>query len=155
VEGCADPNAYNYDPLVNLPDNSTCLYDAGCYSGPGIPYWLNDPCYAWVIDIDSYCCTENWDNTCQSMYNYCVDGWPVGVSELSGSDIIVYPNPTKDIFIIETRLNIKVELYNMIGEIIKLDNSKRIDLSNHPNGIYNLVIKYDQIVINKKVIKTK
>ena len=153
IEGCADPNAYNYDPLVNLPDNSTCLYDAGCYGGPGEPYWLNDPCYAWVIDIDSYCCTEVWDETCQSMYNYCEDGWPVNIDELSGSDIAVYPNPTANTFTIETRLNVDVELYNMIGEIINIDNIKRIDLSDYPNGMYNLIITYDKIRITKKIIK--
>ena len=153
IEGCADPNAFNYDPLVNLPNNTTCLYDAGCYGGPGEPYWLNDPCYAWVIDIDGYCCTEGWDNTCQSMYNYCLDGWPVNIDELSGSDIIVYPNPTANTFTIETRLDINVELYNIIGELIQIDNIKRIDLSDYPDGIYNLIITYDKIRITKKVIK--
>lgn len=153
IEGCADPNAYNYDPLVNLPDNTTCLYDAGCYSGPGEPYWLNDPCYAWVIDVDSYCCTEVWDETCQAMYNYCEDGWPVNLDELSGSDIVVYPNPTANTFTIETRLDVDVELYNMIGELIKVDNIKRIDISDYPNGMYNLIITYDKIRITKKIIK--
>ena len=153
IEGCADPNAYNYDPLVNLPDNTTCLYDAGCYGGPGEPYWLNDPCYAWVIDIDGYCCTEGWDNTCQSMYNYCEEGWPVNIDELSGSDIIVYPNPTANTFTIETRLDVDVELYNIVGELIKIDDIKRIDISDYPNGIYNLIITYDKIRITKKVIK--
>ena len=155
VEGCADPNAFNYDPLVNLPDNDICLYDAGCVGGPGEPFWLNDECYAWVINVDDYCCNNQWDSTCQSMYEYCAYGWPVGINELTGSDIVVYPNPTKDIFTIETRLNIKVELYNMMGKIIRLDDSRRVDLSNYPDGIYNLIIKYDKIVINKKVIKIK
>ena len=153
IEGCADPNAYNYDPLVNLPDNSTCLYDAGCYGGPGEPYWLNDPCYAWVIDVDSYCCTSIWDETCQAMYNYCEDGWPVDLDELSGSDIVVYPNPTANTFTIETRLDVDVELYNMIGELIETDDIKRIDLSDKPDGVYNLIITYDKIRITKKIIK--
>jgi hypothetical protein len=38
--------------------------NAGCYGGPGIPYWLNDGCYAWVIDVDDYCCTTDWDASC-------------------------------------------------------------------------------------------
>ena len=153
IEGCADPNAYNYDPLVNLPDNTMCLYDAGCYGGPGEPYWLNDQCYAWVIDIDNYCCTEIWDETCQSMYNYCENGWPVNIDELSGSDIVVYPNPTANTFTINTRLDINVELYNLVGEVINIDDIKRIDLSDYPNGMYNLIITYDKIRITKKIIK--
>ena len=56
-------------------------------------------------------------------------------------------------FDIETRLNIDVELYNMIGEIIEVDNIKRIDLSGYPDGVYNLIITYDKIRITKKIIK--
>ena len=153
IEGCADPNAWNYDPLVNLPDNTTCLYDAGCIGAPGDPYWLNDPCYAWVIDIDNYCCDTSWDDTCQSMYNYCEEGWPVSIDELSGSDIVVYPNPTANTFTIETRLDVDVELYNIVGELIHIDNIKRIDISDYPDGVYNLIITYDKIRITKKIIK--
>ena len=75
------------------------------------------------------------------------------IDELSGSDIIVYPNPTVNTFTIETRLDVDVELYNMIGEIIKIDNIKRVDLSDYPNGMYNLIITYDKIRITKKIIK--
>ena len=75
VEGCMDQDAYNYNDLANIPNNSTCLYDAECITGPGNPYWLNDPCYAWVIDVDEYCCENEWDNTCQLTYNYCEGTW--------------------------------------------------------------------------------
>ena len=153
IEGCADPNAYNYDPLVNLPDNTVCLYDAGCVGGPGEPYWLNDPCYAWVIEVDDYCCDIEWDSVCDSMYDYCGDGWPVNARRFLDNDIVVYPNPTKDILNIETRLDIEVELYNMIGSAIVISDIKKIDLSDYPDGIYNLIIRYDKIVINKKIIK--
>ena len=59
VEGCLDQDAYNYDELANT--EGECLYDAGCYGGPGVPYWLNDTCYAWVIMVDPYCCTTDRD----------------------------------------------------------------------------------------------
>jgi len=74
VEGCMDQTAYNYDALANVLDSS-CLYDAGCITGPGIPYWLNDPCYAWVIDVDEYCCENEWDTICQATYDYCEGTW--------------------------------------------------------------------------------
>ena len=76
VEGCMDLNAYNYFIEANVSDNS-CLYDASCITGPGLPYWLNDPCYAWVISVDNYCCDNEWDEICQLTYNYC-DGTYVG-----------------------------------------------------------------------------
>ena len=76
IEGCMDLNAYNYLIEANVSDNN-CLYDAGCITGPGLPYWLNDPCYAWVISVDDYCCDNEWDTICQLTYDYC-DGTYVG-----------------------------------------------------------------------------
>ena len=70
VKGCMDLNAYNYLAEANVSDNS-CNYDAGCITGPGNPYWLNDPCYAWVISVDDYCCDNAWDDICQLTYDYC------------------------------------------------------------------------------------
>ena len=75
VQGCMDLNAYNYNELANINDSLSCLYDAGCITGPGVPYWLNDPCYAWVLEVDDYCCENEWDTICQATYNHCVDGW--------------------------------------------------------------------------------
>jgi len=76
IEGCMDLNAYNYSIEANVSDNN-CLYTAGCITGPGLPYWLNDPCYAWVISVDDYCCDNEWDDICQATYNYC-DGTYIG-----------------------------------------------------------------------------
>jgi len=70
VKGCMDLDAYNYIAEANVSDNN-CLYDANCISGPGFPYWLNDPCYAWVISVDDYCCDNVWDTICQLTYDHC------------------------------------------------------------------------------------
>ena len=153
ITGCTDVGAYNYDPTANVSDPSLCLYDAGCYGGPGIPYWLNDPCYAWVIDIDSYCCDSNWDSSCQEMYDYCEQGWPTSVDEFSSNTIIVYPNPSSDIFIIETRLDVEVEVYDLKGRKIIKEKSKRINLAGYPSGVYNMTIIHDKMRFNKRVIK--
>ena len=75
VMGCMDPNAYNYESIANVNDSISCLYDANCFTGPGIPYWLNDPCYAWVISVDDYCCENEWDTICQATYDYCDGTW--------------------------------------------------------------------------------
>jgi len=76
IEGCMDPNAYNYSDSANV-NNNDCLFDAGCITGPGNPFWLNDLCYAWVISVDDYCCGNAWDDICQLTYNYC-DGTYIG-----------------------------------------------------------------------------
>ena len=75
VEGCMDQSAWNYDVLANVHDTASCLYDAGCVTGPGNPYWLNDPCYEWVILVDEYCCENEWDTICQATYNHCEGTW--------------------------------------------------------------------------------
>jgi len=75
VMGCMDQAAYNYNGNANVDDPVSCLYSAGCITGDSIPYWLNDPCYAWVIDIDEYCCENEWDTVCQATYNYCEGTW--------------------------------------------------------------------------------
>ena len=75
VMGCMDPNAYNYEPIANVNDTLSCLYDAGCITGAGFPYWLNDECYAWVIEVDPYCCENEWDTICQATYDYCAGTW--------------------------------------------------------------------------------
>ena len=154
VIGCTDVSAYNYNPLANVSDSTDCLYDAGCYGGAGIPYWLNDGCYAWVIDVDDYCCTTDWDASCQSMYDYCQLGWPTGIEDISSLGIVMYPNPTKDIITIETRLQIKIEVYDIMGKLlIEEENTKHLDLSNLSNGMYNISILYKGIRYSKKVIK--
>ncbi len=75
VVGCMDSEAYNYEPTANVSDTISCLYAANCITGPGNPYWLNDPCYAWVIDIDEYCCDNEWDTICQATYRYSEGTW--------------------------------------------------------------------------------
>ena len=75
VVGCLDPEAYNYESTANVNDSLSCLYNANCITGAGNPYWLNDPCYAWVISVDDYCCENQWDTICQATYDYCGGTW--------------------------------------------------------------------------------
>jgi len=156
VIGCTDVSAWNYDPLANVSDSTSCLYNAGCYGGPGIPYWLNDGCYAWVIDVDDYCCTNSWDASCQSMYDYCQLGWPVGIDDISALGIVVYPNPTNNILNIETRLDVRVDLYDMMGRTILSEagsNTIRLSLEGVSPGTYNMVITHKENRYSKRIIK--
>ena len=75
VVGCMDPNAYNYESIANVNDSISCLYSANCITGAGYPYWLNDPCYAWVLSVDDFCCNNEWDTICQATYDYCDGTW--------------------------------------------------------------------------------
>ena len=75
IPGCMDQSAYNYNISANVHDSLSCLFTAPCATGPGNPYWLNDPCYAWVISVDDYCCENEWDTICQATYDYCDGTW--------------------------------------------------------------------------------
>ena len=158
ILGCTDPNAYNYDPLANTPDSTACLYDAGCITGPGNPYWLNDQCYAWVISIDPYCCSVDWDASCQNTYDYCDQNsnW-VGIENLiSDGGVAIYPNPTSgELNIVSSKFkNVFVSMYSTSGQIIINETSDSIiDISHLNNGIYFIKVKVGELTYIRKVIK--
>ena len=123
VEGCMDPSAYNYSGLVNYSDSASCLYSANCITGDSIPYWLNDPCYAWVIEVDEYCCNNEWDDICQLTYDHC-----------SGS----YTGPLLSRAQKEKKL---ISVTDLLGRPTKETNNKL------------LFYIYDDGSVNRKIIK--
>jgi hypothetical protein len=149
VVDCMDPVAYNYNPLANVAA-SNCLYAADCITGPGEPYWLNDMCYAWVIQADPYCCDEGWDATCQETYNYCES---TGIEAiLAGDDLVIYPNPVGDILNINQ--NVDLEVFDSTGRMIVSEmNTNAIDASLWAPGMYTVCIAFNNRMIIKKVIK--
>ena len=73
---------------------------------------------------------------------------------MAGSGTIInYPNPSEDIFNIESRLDVEVEVYDLMGKRLIKEKSKRIDMSGYPTGVYNFTIIYDKMRWNKRVIK--
>ena len=149
VIDCMDPVAYNYNPEANEAA-SNCLYAADCVTGPGQPYWLNDMCYAWVIQADPYCCDEAWDATCQQTYNYCET---TGIeSILAGDDLVVYPNPVGDVLNINQ--NVDIDVIDSNGRILlSKTNTNAIDASLWPPGMYMVRIVWNGRVVVKRVIK--
>ena len=151
VLGCMDQSAYNYDATANVNDSLSCLYNAGCITGAGNPYWLNDPCYAWVIDVDNYCCENEWDDICQSMYNYCENTWTGPVLTREGT-LVIYPNPTSSLININKSVN--AVIYNNLGDVvISKNNTSVLDVSKISPGAYILRIEYKEKIIYKKIIK--
>lgn len=79
-----------------------------------------------------------------------------GLSEISNSNILIYPNPTKGIIYLENNLNKKIqsiEIVTINGQIIKsedvsnLQEQNKIDISNFKCGVYFLTIKFDNNTI--------
>ena len=149
-----DPDAFNYNELANTPSEDLCLYDAGCITGPGVPYWYNDGCYAWIIDIDPYCCEVAWDQTCIELYSYCEQGWPQGVYDIHHV-YNVYPNPTNSVLNIQAPSEAVTSVYSAFGQIVVgRTTDKVIDKSEHANRVYQIVIQHNGRIIIKKIIKS-
>lgn len=154
ISGCTDQNAWNYN--INATDDSgDCLYDAGCIGEPGEPYWLNDGCYAWVIDVSPSCCNSEWSGGCQELYDFCSENNPtVGIDDYGDNEIIVFPNPTTDVLNIVSNLRINALLYNSTGQcVINQSNINQIDMSHLESGIYNLILIYNDLQFTKKIVK--
>jgi hypothetical protein len=133
-----------------VPDSS-CEYSAGCNVGD--IYTLPNECFGWVIEIDNYCCDVEWDNTCVELYQYCQDGWsgPTDITEFR-NDLITYPNPTSDYIYVNKEVDL--EVYNILGElVISKNKTNLLNMSNLTKGLYTVVIKYNNIEINKRIIK--
>ena len=74
--------------------------------------------------------------------------------------VTTYPNPTKGEFIIAIPMNsekIKVGIYNVFGQLIKMDDyvvnngEVLMSLSNYPNGIYMVKLYVDEPIIVKLI----
>ena len=63
------------------------------------------------------------------------------------SKISVYPNPSRDVFSINSDARGSIVIYDVMGKIIKTKNLDlgitKLDLSNYPNGIYLMKVIND------------
>lgn len=153
IVGCTDVNAYNYDILAT--EDEGCLYDSGCIGDPGDPYWLNDACYAYVISLVESCCNQGWDSSCQEVYDWCAENEiVVGVDNYQDDQIIIFPNPTTGIINIASKLQLKVDIYNSIGQnIFNGFNINQVNMERFETGIYTLVLTYNDLQFTKKIAK--
>ena len=153
IVGCTDINAFNYDEEANTPDNESCLYDAGCVGEPGDPYWANDECYMWVIDVDPYCCESEWDDTCVNLYTYCEEGTATYIPYFE-SEVKVFPNPVARTLTVRSSNPVTIEVYNSLGAlVVPQTTDSQIDMSAMPVGMYQVVIRHDGRSIVKNISK--
>ncbi len=80
----------------------------------------------------------------------------MGVEEtLITENISYFPNPTNSMLFIESNETpVKVSIYNILGkEVISTKNSKKIDVSALPSGVYIIKISDGVRQTNRKFIK--
>ena len=150
VEGCMDLDAYNFEPLANVPDNDNCLYDAGCVTGPGNPYWLNDQCYAWVISVDPYCCESDWDGVCVELYEYC--GQTVSSVDLMVESMLhIFPNPTSGVVNIQAPVGTIIKIFDAVGKEVMTTSKNRVELP--ASGVYTIVANYRGRIKIERIVR--
>ena len=164
---------YTYDENNNLLTQLEEEWQSGV--------WVNDRQYSWTYDVNDNCtlveATDNnylpiYYNNMQSNqgFNSCYKATAIykeynkqtAITDVTLSDISVYPNPTQGELIINNeQLIIKgVEIIDMFGKTLnrhceERSNQFSIDLSPLPAGIYMVRITTGKETVTKRVVKTQ
>ena len=147
LPGCTDPTAVNYNVEANVPDSS-CYYSADCYVGD--IYYIPNACFEWVIEVDPYCCDDQWDYACNDLYVYCQDGWtgPTSIESFNRLGILPYPNPSTGL--VSFNSEVDVQVYSIEGKLAyEAENTTKLELD---RGFYLVKISKDNLNITTKLI---
>ncbi len=78
----------------------------------------------------------------------------LGVNDLSQAQVKVFPNPAKDFISITTEKSIEsIDIYDMLGRLIKTSHSAKINISELAKGTYLLKVKTKSGNLIEKFIK--
>ncbi len=80
--------------------------------------------------------------------------YPTSISNLSlKAKPILYPNPTSGKFYIKNAEHDKIDIRNIMGEVVLETRNNEIDISEYPNGLYFVHIYFGGTFITRKIIK--
>lgn len=68
-------------------------------------------------------------------------------------EISIYPNPGNGTYTINIEEDAEIEVLNNAGKLVQKSNTKNLDISSQPNGVYIIVIKTKNGIVRNKVIK--
>ena len=83
---------------------------------------------------------------------------PSSLNPISISNVEVFPNPSSGIITVSCDENLKnIEVYNVLGSLIHSEkihfqNEISVNLSHLSSGIYHLVLRNENLVLNQKII---
>ena len=66
--------------------------------------------------------------------------------------VTIYPNPAKDKIYIESKGNIEVKVFNILGNEILTTKQKEIDISNLSEGVYYVQVNTNRNISTQKII---
>lgn len=120
-----------------------------------------NPTYTYSVPGIYFVCLTIIDSCGNSIFCDSIDARVTGKIELDMESINIYPNPAKDIVIVEfentnsTPLTFK--LFNILGNIssepfLSRSEFNQIDVSRYPDGLYILEISSSDIKFSQKLI---
>lgn len=145
---CPGPGNIDSDPLfvsdndfhlqVFSPCKNTGNTDTTGLNIPLFDIEGNPRIYEEIIDMGAY---ENQEQS-------------VSIDFLEENEVVVFPNPTSDIFYITGTDVLNVQVVNEFGQVIIEKRKKsKIDLGSYVNGIYVIKITTEKQIITRKLIK--
>jgi hypothetical protein len=105
--------------------------------------------------VSPSCCSNEWTDGCQELYNYCdLNNETVNIDEFSETQIVVFPNPSRNLVNIACKLQVNAVLYDSMGQlVIQETDVKQLDLSQFEAGVYNLILIHNNLRFTKKIVK--
>jgi hypothetical protein len=106
----------------------------------------------------SYQVGISYGNDCESMSEILnITDFTSAINKNSKKDIRIYPNPAKDIVIIEGVSKAKIEVFNLQGQAVKhmnvSESKNSLDISALTNGLYSIKITTAEGTFVKKLLK--
>ena len=81
---------------------------------------------------------------------FFVHGPVTNIENMDTNSILIYPNPTRDVLMIEGVDSQTLRVYDLQGRLIKTENSTQVDVSNLAEGTYLLQIGTQVVRFIKK-----
>ena len=119
-----------------------------------------------ILSIDDY---KEWDEVAFDVYNPNLNNASIQPEEVSGNELMAFPNPTSDnatvIYQLNELTNVTLSMYNIFGSevlvfasnIVQDEGTYTLDVntSSLANGVYFIVLKTDKHIVNYKLVIAK
>ena len=131
--------------LETIAGNNTSYSDLNAPSG--YVYYVVE------IVIENPCVNSK---STSSIFSNIATNNPNGISltDIEVSKFKIYPNPVNNTLFIDGKGYDKAQIYDIIGREVLVSDKKEIDISDLPNGIYNVrILTKDKTLSTHKIIK--
>jgi hypothetical protein len=119
---------------------------------------VDDPLYSntnWINNSNFYFDSNHFFSDNCNYSSDCFNN-PTSVIVDKSSSLTVFPNPTNNI--VNTKLDdysgeIHLQLYDFTGKLLRVSNSRSLNVEDYPKGIYLLKVSYSDVIKRINVVK--